>query len=43
VHGGGEYHPSDDPQHARCDAQYRELERVLAEVLAEAPGTASVR
>ena len=43
VHGGGEYHPSDDPQHARCDAQYRELERVLAEVLAEAPGTAGVR
>ena len=38
VHGGGEYHPSDEPQHARCDAQYRELERVLAEVLAETPG-----
>jgi SAM-dependent methyltransferase len=35
VHGGGEYHPSDDPAHARCDLQYRELERVLDEVLAE--------
>lgn len=35
VHGGGEYHPSDDPAHARCDLQYRALEKVLAEVLAE--------
>jgi glutathione peroxidase-family protein len=43
VHGGGEYHPSDDPQHARCDAQYRELERVLATVLAEHPQTSSMR
>jgi thiol-disulfide isomerase/thioredoxin len=43
VHGGGEYHPSDDPEHARCDAQYRELERVLAQVLAEAPGQAMAR
>ena len=40
VHGGGEYHPSEEPQHARCDAQYRELERVLAEVLAETPAAA---
>ena len=40
VHGGGEYHPSEEPQHARCDAQYRELERILAEVLAEAPRAA---
>jgi len=35
VHGGGEYHPSDDPRHARCAKQYAELERVLAEVLSE--------
>ena len=35
VHGGGEYHPSADPDHARCDVQYRELKRVLQEVLAE--------
>jgi thiol-disulfide isomerase/thioredoxin len=35
VHGGGEYHRSDDPAHARCAAQYAELERTLARVLAE--------
>ena len=35
VHGGGEYHPSRDPAHARCAEQYRELERALAEALAE--------
>lgn len=35
VHGGGEYHRSDDPAHARCAARYQELERVLAQVLAE--------
>lgn len=35
VHGGGEYHPSDDPAHARCALQYHELEGVLARVLAE--------
>ena len=35
VHGGGEYHPSDDPKHARCATQYAELERALDEVLAE--------
>jgi thiol-disulfide isomerase/thioredoxin len=34
VHGGGEYHPSDDARHRRCDLEYRELERVLAELLA---------
>ena len=37
VHGGGEYHRSDDPAHARCTVQYRELERTLAVVLAERP------
>ena len=35
VHGGGEYHPSADPAHARCTVQYRELEKTLAVVLAE--------
>jgi thiol-disulfide isomerase/thioredoxin len=35
VHGGGEWHPSDDPRHATCAAQHAELERVLAQVLAE--------
>lgn len=35
VHGGGEYHPSTDPMHARCDLQYRELEHALAGALAE--------
>jgi thiol-disulfide isomerase/thioredoxin len=41
VHGGGEYHRSDDPAHARCAAQVADLERVLARVLAE-PAPASV-
>lgn len=42
VHGGGEYHPAGDPAHARCDAQFRELETVLATALAEdAPAGAS--
>jgi hypothetical protein len=35
VHGGGEYHPSADPAHQRCDLQFREFEAKLAEVLAE--------
>lgn len=33
VHGGGEYHPSDDPRHRSCDVSYRELERKLDELL----------
>jgi len=33
VQAGGEYHPSDDPRHARCDADYRGLERALATLL----------
>jgi thiol-disulfide isomerase/thioredoxin len=41
VHGGGEYHRSTDPAHARCDLQYHELERVLATVLAERPPAAA--
>jgi thiol-disulfide isomerase/thioredoxin len=35
VHGGGEYHRGDDPAHARCATQYRELQQTLTEVLAE--------
>lgn len=27
--GGGEYHPSQDPRHAACDASYAELERTI--------------
>ena len=37
AHGGGEYHRSDDPAHARCATRYRELEMALADVLAERP------
>ena len=40
AHGGGEYHPSDDPGHARCARQYRELEKLLAVTLAERPPAA---
>jgi len=43
VHGGGEYHPSSDPAHARCARQYRELERALAATLAEPPRAANAR
>jgi glutathione peroxidase-family protein len=37
VHGGGEYHPSDDPRHYRCDVKFRELEAALEPLLAAAP------
>src|SRR5947207_1274770 len=40
VHGGGEYHPSADPRHARCDLEYRGLERSLTAALAR-PATAA--
>lgn len=33
VHGGGEYHPNDDPRHHACDVSYARLERVLDELL----------
>ena len=32
--GGGEYHPSGDPNHAACAARYAELERTIRELLA---------
>ena len=35
VHGGGEYHHTDDVMHHRCDLEAQELERVLAQVLSE--------
>ena len=35
VHGGGEYHPSTDPRHARCDAKYHELEGAVRAALAD--------
>lgn len=35
VHGGGEYHPSEDPRHQRCEIQFHELERAVAAALAE--------
>lgn len=37
VHGGGEYHPSSDPRHARCSVEYAGLERALTAALAEHP------
>jgi peroxiredoxin len=43
VHGGGEYHPGDDPAHARCALQYHELTQVLARVLAEPAPASAVR
>jgi thiol-disulfide isomerase/thioredoxin len=35
VHGGGEYHPSEDPGHAACDAAFGRLEKEIAAALAE--------
>ncbi len=34
VHGGGEYHPSTDPEHARCDLEYRGLVSAIEQALA---------
>jgi len=31
--GGGEYHPSSDPRHAHCDAEYTELDRTIRRLL----------
>jgi thiol-disulfide isomerase/thioredoxin len=35
VHGGGEYHPSTDPAHARCNKQYEDFEQHLTTLLNE--------
>src|SRR2546423_12265001 len=40
VHGGGEYHPSSDPAHSRCDMEYRGLEQALASALRSPYGSA---
>jgi thiol-disulfide isomerase/thioredoxin len=39
VHGGGEYHPSDDPRHQACEADYEGLEAALAEALKRPAGS----
>ncbi len=31
--GGGEYHPSEDPGHAACDARHTDLERTIRQLL----------
>ena len=41
AHGGGEYHASDDPRHATCDASYKELERTVRRLLAADPAASS--
>jgi peroxiredoxin len=41
VHGGGEYHHSDDPRHARCDVEARDLEGLLDRMLGHAGGAAT--
>ena len=33
--GGGEYHPSQDPRHAACDARHAELVRTIRRLLGE--------
>lgn len=38
VQGGGEYHHSTDPKHARCDLRATELEAVLDRMFGRAPG-----
>jgi len=35
VHGGGEYHPSSDPKHYRCNVEFGEFEKALTTALAE--------
>jgi thiol-disulfide isomerase/thioredoxin len=37
IHGGGEYHPTDDPKHARCNIQYDDFVKKLDALLAERP------
>jgi thiol-disulfide isomerase/thioredoxin len=41
VHGGGEYHPSDDPKHHACEVEYEDLERALEQALGKASETRS--
>lgn len=37
VHGGGEYHPSQDPGHRRCAIAFAELEAAIDAALTERP------
>lgn len=39
VHGGGEYHPSDDPKHHHCEVDYQGLEEALAQALKRPGGS----
>jgi hypothetical protein len=41
VHGGGEYHPSDDPKHKACVLEYQGLEQALNEALGRRSATGS--
>jgi thiol-disulfide isomerase/thioredoxin len=43
VQGGGEYYPTDDPRHARCNTEYHDLERALEAALAAKPTTVGMR
>jgi hypothetical protein len=43
VHGGGEYHPNDDPRHHRCDVKFHELEAVIEPLLVAEPGDSPER
>jgi peroxiredoxin len=42
VHGGGEYHHSDDPRHARCDAKASELEALLDRMFERTPASSAL-
>jgi len=39
VHPGGEYHPSNDPKHARCNVSYTGLDRAIRKALGETSAT----
>ena len=47
VHGGGEYHPSQNPKHARCNLEYQGLEAALRAAIASGgtaePGVTGMR
>ena len=35
VHPGGEFHESDEESHARCDRDYKDIDRMIARLLSE--------
>jgi len=43
VHGGGEYHHTSDPKHARCDLQATELEAILDKMFDRPAATADTK